>query len=141
LGLGRCDKDRHGVAQLHDVVDKDFDVIGAGGFELDLGEDRNVGGVEGGILEHEFDFAFAQDRRLVWPNESHGLGELADAGGPAVEEVEFEGNDGKLGHADEIYDADEEEIAGDFLAYFLAEEGALEVGKDAGGLHGRKAKG
>ena len=59
LLLRWSDDDGDGIAEFHDVVHEHFDVIGAGDFEFHLGEDGNVGGIKGGVLQDEFDFAFA----------------------------------------------------------------------------------
>ena len=120
LVLLRGDEDGDGVAEFHDVVDQDFDVIGSGHFEFDLTEDGDVGGMQGGILKGEFDFAFAQLGDLVGSDEADGFGKLADAGGPAVKEAQFQGDDGKLGDADKVNDADQEKIPGHFLSDFFA---------------------
>jgi hypothetical protein len=86
-------------------------------------------------LEAEFDFAFSQDSRLVGGDEANSFGEVADSSSPAIEEAKSKGDDGNLGDTDKVHDANKEEVAGDFLADFFAEEGALEIGKDAGGVH------
>ena len=135
LLLRRSDNDRNGVAEFHDVIDGYFDVIGPGGLEFDLAENRNVGGMEGDVLESELDFAFPQDSDLVGSDEADGFGELAKPGGPAIEQAEFERNHGQLGHTKKVDDTDQYEITGDFLAYFLAEQRALKIGQDAGWIH------
>ena len=48
------------------------------------------------------------------------LDKLAHARRPAIEKAELERDDGQLRHAEEIDDADEDEIAVGFLADFLA---------------------
>ena len=135
LILRRGDDEGYGVAKFHDVIDEDFDVVSARYLEFDLAEEGDVGGVEGGVFEAEFDFAFSQDSRLVGGDEANSFGEVADSSGPAIEKAESKGNDGNLGDANEIHDAYQEEVAGDFLANFFTEEGALEIGEYAGGVH------
>jgi hypothetical protein len=141
LVLGRGDDERNRVTEFHDVIDKDFDEINASGLEFDLAEKGYVGGIEGRIFEGEFHLAFSQDGGLVGSDEADGFGEVADAGGPTIEKAQAEGDDWNLGDADEVHHADEEEVAGDFLADFFAEQRALEIGEDAGGVHLLKAKG
>ena len=128
LALGWSDDYRDGVTEFHDVVDEDFDEVNAGSFELDLAEQGHVRGVHGRVLEVEFDFAFAQDGGLVGSNQANGLGELAHAGGPAVEEAELQCHDWQLRHAQKVYNTDEHEVAGDLLPDFFTQEGALQVG-------------
>jgi len=72
---------------------------------------------------------------LVRGDEADSFGEVTDAGGPAIEEAEAERDDRNLRNTNEVHDADEEEVAGDFLADFFAEEGALKVRENAGGVH------
>jgi len=122
LLLRGSEDDRDGVAKFHDVVHQDFDEVGARDFKFDLGKDGDVGGVKRGILKDKFDFAFAQDAGLVRTDEANAFGELADASGPAVEEAKLECDHGDLRHANEVDHTDENEIAGDFLANFFAEE-------------------
>lgn len=140
LILGRGDDEGDGIAEFHDVVDKDFDVISAGNFEFNLAEEGDVGCIERGVFEAKFHLAFSQNSSLVRGNQPHGFGKVAHAGGPAVEETQAEGDNWDLGNANEVHDADEEEISGYFLANFFAEDRALEVGKDAGGVHSLKSK-
>ena len=59
LILGRSDDKGDRVAKFHDIVHKDLDVVSAGNFEFDLTEKGDVGGIEGGIFEGEFYFAFS----------------------------------------------------------------------------------
>ena len=92
--------------------------------------------MQGGVLQCEFHLAFPQDSRLVGRHESDTFGELADASGPAVEQAKLQRNDRHLRHPNEIDDADQNKIASHFLANFFAQERALQVGQDAGRLHG-----
>jgi hypothetical protein len=122
LLLRRSKDDRDGVAEFHDVVHEDFHKVSARDFKFDLGKDSDVSGVERGVLEDKSDFAFAQDAGLVRADETDAFSELADAGRPAVEEAELERDDWNLRDANEVNDADENEVAGDFLADFFTEE-------------------
>src|SRR5437016_3872750 len=120
LILGRGKDNGHRIAQLHDIIHEDFHVIGASRFELDLPKHGDVGGVEGGILQCEFDLALAQHGCLIRGNQAHAFSELADTCSPAIEQAELERDDGKLRHANEIDHANEEKVASDLLADFLA---------------------
>ena len=128
LALRRSNDDGNGVTEFHDVVDEDLDEVDAGGFEFDLAEKGHVGGMDRRVLKREFDFAFAQDSGLVGSNQSNGLGELADASGPAIEEAELQCHDWQLRHAQKVYNADEHEVASDLLPDFFTQQGALEIG-------------
>ena len=81
----------------------------------------------------------AQHCQLVRGDQPNGFEELAVAGGPAVEEAETGRGHGHFRDADGMEDADEHETAVDFLADFLAEEGALQVGQNSGGCHRMKS--
>lgn len=133
--MRRCYDERHRVAELHNIIHKDFDVIRARHLEFDLAEKSHIRGAESGVLETEFDFALAQNRSLIWSNEADSFSEIADACRPAVEQAKSKRDNRDLWDADEVHHADEEEVSGDFLADFLAKEGALEVREDAGGVH------
>ncbi len=135
LVLGWRDDERDRVAQFHNVVHKNFDVIDPGGLEFDLAEEGHVRGVERGILEGEFHFAFSQNAGLVGSDQSNGFGEITHTCGPAVKEAKPESDHWNMGNADQVHHADEEKVSGDLLADFFAEERALEVGEDAGGVH------
>jgi hypothetical protein len=141
LVLGRGDDEGDRVAEFHDVVDKDFDVVSTRGLEFYLAEKGHVGCVKSGIFEGEFHFAFSQHGCLVGSDEADGFGEVADASGPTIEEAKAKCHDWHLRDTDKVHDANEEEVAGNFLADFFAEEGALEVGEDAGSVHLFKSKG
>ena len=127
--------DRHRVAEFHDIIHEDFDVIRAGDLKLDLAEKHHVRCAERGVAQLKFHFALVQHRRLVRRDEADGFVELADARRPTVEEADAAGDDGQLRHADEIHDPDEEQVAIGFLADFLADERALKIGENSGGLH------
>ena len=103
--------------------------------EIDIVQNGEVGGVVRGILQAEFGVLLAQHRFLVGRQEAHGFREGAEAGGPAIEEPEAVGGDGHLRDAEKAGDADEEEVAVDFLAHVFTEQRALEVGEDAGEVH------
>ena len=122
LVLLRGDDYRDGITEFHNVIDQDFDVISAGGFEFDLAENGDVSGVEGGVLQDEFDFAFAQLSNLIRSDEADCFSELTDTRGPAVEQAEFQSDDGELWDANEIDDADQEEVPSYFLADFFAQQ-------------------
>jgi hypothetical protein len=53
---------------------------------------------------------------------------LPDTRRPAIKQTEFERDDRQLRHANEIQNSDQEKVAGDFLADFLAQERTLQVG-------------
>jgi hypothetical protein len=135
LILGRSDYERNGIAKFHDVVHKDFDVVGAGNLEFDLAEKRHVRRIESGILEAELHLAFSQNGCLVGRDQSHSFGEIANACGPTIEETEPECDDRDLRDSNKVHHSDEEKIAGDFLADFFAEERALEIRENSGGVH------
>ena len=118
--FGWCHNDRDRVAKFHDIVDEDLNEVSARDFKLDLGEHGDVGRMEGGILECEFNFSLAQDGGLIRRDQPHAFGELAQAGGPTVKETQFEGHDRQLRHADEIDNPNEKEIPGYFLANLFA---------------------
>src|SRR6266478_4674392 len=128
--------DRHRITQLHHVIYQHFHKISSGHLEFHLPEDSYVGRVQGGVLQGEFYFALPQHRGLVGCHEPDSLGELAHPRRPAVEQTQFQRHHRHLGHAKEINHTDEEKISGHFLANFFAQERALQVGQDAGGLHG-----
>ena len=88
-----------------------------------------------GVLQGEFHFAFAQHGRLIRRDQAHVLDELADPGGPAVEDTELERDDRQLRDAEEVDDADQKKISGDLLPDLLAQQRALQVGKNSSGLH------
>jgi hypothetical protein len=106
-----------------------------GNLEFDLAEKGDVGGVQGRIFEPEFNLAFSQNGCLVGRDQSNCFGEIPNPGSPTVEQAEPQGDDWDLRDANEVHHSDEEEIAGDFLANFFAEKGALKVREDAGGVH------
>ena len=111
---------RDGITKFHHVVHKHLDEIGPGGFEFDLAEDHHAAGVQGGVAQLKFHFAFAEHRGLVGRNQPDAFREPADARRPAVEDAEPGSDDGQLRHADEADDADEEQISVGFLPHFLA---------------------
>ena len=135
LILRRRDDKRNRVAQFHDVVDKDFNVVGTRSLEFDLAKKGHVGRVERHIFESELHLAFSQNGRLIRRDQSHGFGETAHTRRPTIEQAEPQRNDWNLRDANEVHHSDEKEIAGDFLANFFAEQGALKVRKNAGGVH------
>jgi hypothetical protein len=135
LLLRWSEDDWHRISKFHDIIHEHLDIIGPGDFEFHLREDRYVGGVKSGILENEFDFALAQDARLVRADEADAFGELANTGGPAVKKAELKRDDRDLRDANEVDHANEKKIAGDFLANFFAEKGALQVGENSGRVH------
>ena len=63
------------------------------------------------------------------------LGELADPGGPAVENAQAAGDDGQFGHAEDGEDPNQKEVAVGFLPDFLAQQRGLQVGENSGGIH------
>jgi hypothetical protein len=119
---------RNRVAKLHDVVYQDLHIISTGHFKLDLREYRNVGRVESSVLKAKLNLAFAQHGGLVGRHETHGFSELANAGGPPVEDAKLQSDHRELGHADEIDNADEKEVPGHLLANFLAQKRTLKIG-------------
>lgn len=58
LSLRWRKNDGNGIAQLHNVIDEDFDEVSSRCFELHLREDGDVRGVQSGVLENKFDLAF-----------------------------------------------------------------------------------
>ena len=116
------DGDRDGIAQFHDVIHEHFDVISAGLLKFHLSKNSDVGGVKGGVFEREFYFTLAQHGGLVRRNEAHTFGKVADASGPAVEAAKLHSGDWQLRDADEVNDANKEEISIHFLANFFAKQ-------------------
>jgi len=87
------------------------------------------------VAQVKFHIGLAHERGLVGRDEARAFVELADAGGPAVEDTDARRHDGHLRHTDDIDDADQEEVAIGLLADFLAKQGTLEIGKDTGCVH------
>ena len=112
----------HRITQFHHVIHEHLDEICSGDFEFNLREDRYVGGVQRGILQGEFDFALAKHRSLVRRNQAHTFDELAKACGPTIKNAKSARDYRQLRHADEINDANEEEITVGLLADFFAQQ-------------------
>lgn len=129
------DGDLQRKTQLHDIVDQNFDVIGSGRLKWNLAKNGNIRGIERGVFQRKSHFALSKDGGLVWRNQPNVLNELADSGGPAREKTKFSGGDRKLRDANEIDDADDDEIAIGFLANVFADQSALEVGENSCWLH------
>lgn len=127
LVLRRCYDKGNRVAEFHDVIDQDFDIISSRRLEFDLAEKSYVGGVESGVFKAKFDFAFSQNRRLIRSNQSDGFSEVADSSRPTIKEAKPKCDNGDLRDTNEVHHADEEEVARDFLANFFAEEGTLKI--------------
>ena len=121
LLLRRGDNDGHRVAQFHHIIHQHFDIVGAGGFELDLTETNDIGGMKAGVLQRELALDFAQHSRLVRGDEPNCFRELAHTSRPAIEQGQFERHHGQLGDADQVDHADEDEVTGDFLANLFAQ--------------------
>ena len=85
LALRWRDNDGHRIPQLHDVIHEHFDIISAGHLEFHLSEHCHVRRMERDILQCEFHFAFAQNRRLIGPDQPDALDKLADSRGPTIE--------------------------------------------------------
>ena len=132
----RRDDHRHGITHLHHVVHQHFDEIRPGGFEFHLAENHDVGGVQRRVASVQISFR-ALRSTVVW---SGAMSRTVSVNWPmpAVQRLKTQqppGDDRQLRHADEIDDADEEKIAVGFLADFLAQQRALQVGENSGGLH------
>ena len=119
---------RQRVAQLHYVIYQDFDVVRASFIKNYLPPKYDAGGVRCGVGQLKFDFALSQHRRLIGRDEANALHKVPKSGCPTVEHADFLSGDRQLRHADEIEHADEQKVAIDFLADFLAQERALQVG-------------
>jgi hypothetical protein len=123
------------VTQLHHVFHHHFDEIGSGSFKFHIAENHHADRGVRRVFQFKFHFALADDRGLVGRDEARAFVELADARRPAVEDADAAGDDGNLRHADDVDDADKEKISVRFLTDFLADERALEIGENSGGLH------
>ena len=128
--------DDEGIADFHHVIHQHFHIVRPGDFKFDSAEDDDVDGVLGDFLEGEFGLVLAQHGGLVGGDQTDGFVELAIAGGPAIEDAETGRGDGDFRHAHGMKNADEHETAADFLADFLAEKRALQIGEDSGWGHG-----
>src|SRR5438034_1520928 len=87
------------------------------------------------ILPREFDIALAQQRRLVWRHQSDRFRKCAHSSRPTIEHAKLHSCHGHLRHLNKADDADENEISGDLLSDFFAEQRALQVRQDSGWLH------
>ena len=99
----------------------------AGGFKFDIAKDHDVGGVRRRFTQFKFHFSLAQDGCLIRGHETDGFIKTPDAGGPTVKNTEASSDDGQLWHAEQIDDADNDEISIGLLSHVFAQQGALEV--------------
>ena len=114
----------------------DFDVINTSRLKLRLREKGAVGDVMVWAGQGEIGFALAQNGLAIRSDQTDQFGKIADASGPAVEHAELQGDSRKLRNVDVANDADEDEIAGGFLANVFCEQRSLEIREDAGRVHG-----
>src|SRR5688572_18898842 len=99
------------VADFHDVVHEHLDVVRASRCELDIAKEGDGRGREVRVFHLEFHLALAQHRAQVGREEAKTFREDPDAGSPAVEEAQPGGGDRELRDADDVNDAQEEEVA------------------------------
>src|ERR1051326_2267464 len=135
LLLWRGPNDRHGGAQLHYLIHRNFDIIRPCALEFHLPKDSYIGGMKGRILQSEFHFAFAQNRDLIRPHQPNHFCELFQSCRPAIEQAQFQRDYRHLRYTNEIDDTDQKKVSRDFLADFFAQKRALQVRKNAGRLH------
>lgn len=122
--LARLLDDDHGhrESDLHDVVDQDLDVVDTGDGKLDAGENTDEGGGLGRVGQGEFRIALAQHLLAIGGHDPDLLGELADAGAPAVHHADLWCGDRDLRDPDDAQDAHEDEVTGGFLSDIFDQE-------------------
>src|SRR5688572_31031496 len=99
LSLRRLhDTHRNRITQLQNFIHQHFDVISARLLEFHLPQHRHVRRVVHRILQAKFQFALANHRRLVRPDQPHRLRELPNPRRPAIEHTQLERHHRKLRH-------------------------------------------
>jgi len=122
-------------AQFHHVIDQHFDGVNPGFLEFDIGHHAHRCHCLDWIGQLELHGVLTQHSASIRCDESDHFGELPDAGHPAVEHAQFESGDRQLRDTNQTDDADQDKIAIGLLLHVLAEERALEIGKDAIRFH------
>ena len=105
-----------------------LDEVDPGRLDLDIAEDRDTREVVSRALQGELVLLLGKLRRLIGADQADAFVELADAGGPAVEDEQPHHHDGQLRHGDAAQDAEQDEVAVHLTTDLVADQGALKIG-------------
>ena len=131
----RDERHGHWVTDLQHLVDMDFNVIHPGRLKAGLREKRAVRDMMVRAGKREVRFALAQHRFAIGSNKADQFREIPNTSRPAVEHAKLQRNRRELRDVDVTNDADEDEIAGSFLANVFSEQRSLEIREDTGRIH------